>query len=192
MAALIGKGLNKQLAIGRANLDLNSATNRFPPDAEAGLWIRSHTDANAVVMAGSVPTVFHYSNRKVVWFPPSSNPQLLMQGMLRLKVDFLIVVLREFNYYHPSEKDCFAPLIAAYPDAFRLVHQAPEFRIYQVNLKSILRARDSLQRQIFRIRMTECAFMPARAENSVITSPQCIKRKYQNLATETVALQSNG
>jgi hypothetical protein len=134
VALLIGKGLDTQLRIGRENLDLNSAINRFPPDAQAGVWLRSHSDANAVVMAGSVPTVFHYSNRKVVWFPPSSNPELLMDGILRQRVNFIVVVLREFNYYRPSENDCFVPLLTAYPSAFRVVHEAPEFKIYQVNL----------------------------------------------------------
>jgi hypothetical protein len=133
VTAMIGKGLEAQRKIGRENLDLGSATNRFPPDAEAGVWIRSNTDGDAVVMARHVPMVFHYSNRNVVWFPPSSNPQLLMEGILRHKVNFVIVVQRDFNYYLPSDTDSFAPLLTAYPDAFRLVCQAAEFRIYQVN-----------------------------------------------------------
>jgi hypothetical protein len=130
VAAMVVIGLATQLKIARANLDLNSAANRFPPDAEAGVWIRSHTDANAVVMARHVPIVYHYSKRSVIWFPPNSNPQLLMEGIRRHKVDFVIVVRRQSSYYLPTDDDCFAPLLTAYPDAFRLVYQAPELRIF--------------------------------------------------------------
>jgi hypothetical protein len=118
--------------MGHVNLDLNSGTNRRSPEAEAGEWIYSKTDLNAVVMARQVPTMCHYAKRKVIWFPPSSNPQLLMQGILNHKVDFLVVVQRQGNYYLPTDEDSFAPLLAAHPDVFRLVSQAPEWRIFQV------------------------------------------------------------
>ena len=129
---LIVIGLTTQLKIARANLDLNSATNRFSADGEAGVWVGSHTDENAVVMARHVPIVYHYSKRSVVWFPPSSDPELLMEGIRTHKVNYLIVVHRQDNYYLPSDDDCFAPLLKAHPDAFRLVNQAPDFKIFQV------------------------------------------------------------
>lgn len=132
LVGLIGKGLTAQIRIGRANLDLHSATNRLPPDAEAGIWIRSHTEPNAIVMARLVPTVYHFSNRKVVWFPPSSNPKLLMEGILKFQVDFLIVVRRSYSYYLPADDDCFGPLLDASPAAFHLVYQTPDLRIYRV------------------------------------------------------------
>jgi hypothetical protein len=133
LACLIVGRLTTQLEIGRSNLDLSSATNRLSADAEAGAWVRSHTDPNVVVMARHVPTAYHYSERKVVWFPPSSNPQVLMEGILRHQVDFVIVVRRgDLSYYLPPDDDCFAALLAAYPDAFRLVYRVPDFRIFQV------------------------------------------------------------
>jgi hypothetical protein len=132
VACLIFVGLKKQVAIGRTNLDLSSAVNRLTRDAEAGEWIRSHTDANAVVMARQVPTVCHYSDRSVIWFPPSSNPQLLMQGILGQRVNYVLVVRREYDYYLPPDDQCFNPLLAAYPDAFRSVHQGPHFGVFKV------------------------------------------------------------
>jgi hypothetical protein len=135
VASLIIAGVTMQLKIGLANLDLNSPVNRLSPDAEAGAWIRAHTDPNVIVMARDVPAVYHYSERKVVWFPPSSNPQLLMEGIRKHKIDFVITVQRAQSYYLPSDEDCFAPLLKAYPEAFRLVDQAPEFRIFQVVTK---------------------------------------------------------
>jgi hypothetical protein len=125
-------GVKRQIAIGHTNMDLNSATNRITPDAEAGEWVRDNTERNAVVMARHVPTVFHYSGRNVIWFPPSSNPQLLMDGILRHRVNFVLVVKRPFNYYLPPDNDCFDPLLAAYPDAFRSVYQSPEFKVFEV------------------------------------------------------------
>ena len=53
-----------------------------------------------------------------------------MEGIRRHKVDFVIVVRRQSSYYLPTDDDCFAPLLTAYPDAFRLVYQAPELRIF--------------------------------------------------------------
>src|SRR5206468_5823305 len=97
-------------------LDPNS-TNNHSPDAEAAIWINSHTDSSGVIMARHVPTAFHYSKRKVIWFPPSSNPQLLMEGIQKHRIEFVIVVHREHNYYLPSDDDCFTRLFTAYPPA---------------------------------------------------------------------------
>jgi hypothetical protein len=129
---LILAGLVLQIENGPINRDPRSDINRLSADAEAGKWIRSHTDANAIVMARQVPTVVHYSNRKVIWFPPSSNPQLLMDGIVKHKVDFVIGVRRENSYYLPSDEDCFSPLLKAYPEVFRLIEQGPDFSIFKV------------------------------------------------------------
>jgi hypothetical protein len=64
-------GLGIELKIGRANVDLNSAINRLTPDAEAGEWLGSQSEANAIVMARHVPTVFHYSKRTAVCSRPA-------------------------------------------------------------------------------------------------------------------------
>jgi hypothetical protein len=132
VASLVLIGVKREASVARSNLDLNSYVNRPTPDVEAGQWIQSHTDPNAVVMARHVPTIYHYSNRNVIWFPPSSNPQLLMEGILKHKVNFVAVVRRKYNYYLPPDDDCFDPLLAAYPDAFHPVYESPAFRVFQV------------------------------------------------------------
>jgi len=129
---LIVTGLTQQVPYMIGNADAGAVWNLPPPDAKAGLWVASHTDTNAVVMARHIPTVFHYSGRRVVWFPPSTDPQLLMEGVRRLKVEYVIVTHREGSYYLPSDDDCFAPLLAAYPHALRLLFQSWEFRVFQV------------------------------------------------------------
>jgi hypothetical protein len=130
-AALVVLGALMQIQLGRENRDLHAPPNRIPPDAAAAHWIQAHTDAHAVIMARSVPTACHYAKRKVIWFPPSSNPTLLMAGIRQHGVDFLIVVHREgWAYYFPADEACFAPLLARYPERFRLVCQGPAFRIF--------------------------------------------------------------
>jgi hypothetical protein len=132
LVVLMATGLAAELDIGNTNLHFSSNANRIPPDVEAGLWIHSHTDPNAIVMAVQVPTVYYYAQRRVVWFPPSSNPQLLMEGIERHHVDYVVVAERVSPFYLPSDDDCFAPLQRAYPDAFLPVLQTNKFRIFQV------------------------------------------------------------
>jgi len=132
---LIVLGLTIQLKETRANLDPNSIANRSA-DADAGAWIRSNTDASTIVMARQVPTVHHFSQRKVVWFPPSSDPRLLMKGIMEHKVN-LVVVVRENYYYLPPDDVCFNALLAAYPNSFHLVYSTQEFEIFRVDAESL-------------------------------------------------------
>jgi len=64
-----------------------------------------------------------------------------MQGILDHKVDFLVVVQRQGSYYLPRDDDSFAPLIASYPNVFRLVCQARDFRIFRVTADPSLPSR---------------------------------------------------
>lgn len=124
-------GLNEQVQIAQANTDLNSLRNRPQPDVDAGIWLRQHTDPRAVVMARQLPTTYHYSNRHEVWFPPSTNAALLMNGVRRLKVDYVVVVHRHDSYYQPPEESCFDQLLRAYPNNFRLVYASREFKVFR-------------------------------------------------------------
>jgi hypothetical protein len=131
LVVLTAAGLFMQLAVARRNLSLDSRINAYPPDVQAAQWIQSHTGENAIIMARHVPITYHYANRKVVWFPPSSNPQILIEGIRRHQIDYVISVRRDDSYYLPPEDDCLAALLAAYPDALRLVQTGQGFRIFQ-------------------------------------------------------------
>jgi hypothetical protein len=130
--ALIVFGLGAQLRLAHTNLDLNSRTNSIPPDVSAAQWVALHTEPTAVIMARHVPIVYHYAKRKLVWFPPSSNPNLLMAGIRSHKIDYAIVVSREESYYLPPEEDCAARLLDAYPGDLQLVQQGAGFKIFRV------------------------------------------------------------
>ena len=132
LIGLVTAGLVHQIVMGRDNLNIHSPLNVPPADVDAGRWIAAHTDSNAVLMARHVPVVYHYSGRKVVWFPPSSNARVLMEGIQRLRVDYVLVVHRTYSYYLPADDDAFAPLLAAYPHAFCLAFRTPDFQVFRV------------------------------------------------------------
>jgi hypothetical protein len=132
IAGLAVAGFNNELEIGRQNRDLHSAVNRITPDVKAAMWIRAHTGTEAVIMARHVPITYYYADRKVVWFPPSSSAQLLMEGIQRHKIDYVVAVKRGISYFRPPDDVCVAELLAKYPSALRLIEQTPEFRIFQV------------------------------------------------------------
>jgi hypothetical protein len=129
---LIAMGLKGQLEIGRNNLDYGKVATLVPPDVRAGEWVKSHTEADAVVMARNLPTVYHYAQRKMVWFPPSTDAKVLIEGIQRLKVNYVVVILRQNDYYLPPDKICFDKLESAYPEDFHLVTQTPDFSVFQV------------------------------------------------------------
>jgi hypothetical protein len=123
-------GLLMQIDIGRENLRFDYM--RFT-DVRAAQYVNLHTDRNAIIMAGHAATVYYYTRRRVIWFPPISNPEVLMDGIRRHKVNFIVVIDRTQQYWLPPERDCFQGLSKKYPEAFHLVYHDPEFDIYEVS-----------------------------------------------------------
>lgn len=131
VASLIFFGISEQWSMRRGNLDLTSPQHRPPTDLEAALWVRDHTDSSAVIMARQVPITYHYSGRNMVWFPPSANAQILMEGIRRYKVNYVVLIRRKQSYFLPPEEDCFAAVLADNPGAFRLASENTKFRVYE-------------------------------------------------------------
>jgi len=131
-AVLLGVGLVNQWSIGRDNLVFDVTKERSYPDIEAARWIQSHTRDTAVVMARQFNVVYHYSRHKVVWFPPLSNPRILMEGIRKYNVEVVIVTKRKVSYWLPPEEDCFQSFLKAYPGAFDLVYETPRFGIFEL------------------------------------------------------------
>ena len=132
IAGLLLNALSRDLEVKRDNLNLNSVVNQGMPDVEAAKWIQSHTSSGAVIMARHVPITYYYANRRIVWFAPSSNAELLMGGILKYKVDYILTVKRSTYYYLPPDDDSMAALLSRYPGKFRLVESAGKARIFQV------------------------------------------------------------
>jgi hypothetical protein len=125
-------GIVRQVRLGLDNLAFDVTVRPSYPDIEAGRWLRANTADTAVVMARQVDVVYHYSRRKVIWFPPISEPWTLMDGIRKHGVQFVVVNQRRWAYWLPPEEDCFAALVQTYPASFRLIQRGSQFRIYEV------------------------------------------------------------
>jgi len=101
------------------------------PTIEAARYVDLHTPKNAIVMARLVDIVYHYCKRKVVWFPPISDPDVLMDGIRKHRVEFIIVLERS-TYWLPPDYDCFQRLLGRYPRAFAVVYHGAGFNIFRV------------------------------------------------------------
>jgi hypothetical protein len=140
VTALVLIGIVSDARIARENLnapDFNNiqetGTYEFlATEIEAGLWLRSNTPSDAVVMARHWPTVYHYAQRKLVWFAPISDPHVLLEGIVRHGVNYVVVVKHGTPYYLPDDDYCFDRLLAIYRDKFRLVLERANLRIFKV------------------------------------------------------------
>lgn len=133
----ISAGFYSDLELGQKNLHFTLGRSGMEADIEAATWLREHTSSSATVMARHVPITYHYSARHVIWFPPISSPKVLMDGVQRLGVQYIVVVSRSTNYYLPPESICFDRLRNAYPGAFQQVMHGKNFEIYQDDLPAM-------------------------------------------------------
>lgn len=132
LAFLVVTGTAQAVVIGRQNMTPQLANQSGYPMIEAAEWIRTHEPPNSVVMARDVEFIFHYTRGRVVWFPPISDPRVLMDGIRRYKVNVILVVHHENNYWLPSEVACFQSLLKLRGDAFRLLYRGSDSWVYQV------------------------------------------------------------
>ena len=140
VTVLVAKGLAAETSIGEENLTSGSIKFQNTPEIRAARWLQSNTDSYAVVAARHVELIYHYSKRKVVWFPPITNSKVLMQGIREHHIQYVVVIDRGFDYYLPPDRLCFDALYRAYPHVFRLVDTQDQLSIYEVLPDSILPA----------------------------------------------------
>jgi len=122
--------------IAKENLAFDVTHERAYAPILAATWIRSHTPPNTVVMARQMDVVYHYAERRVVWFPPISDPAVLYDGIRRHHVSLIVVDADRGveTYWRPGETDCFERLLKAHPMAFRLIQRGEQEQIYAVAL----------------------------------------------------------
>ena len=137
LASLVVVGTAHGLAVGRVNVAPDVTRFSGYPMIQAAGWIRSNEPTDRVVMARDADFIFHYVGRRVVWFPPISDPKALMAGIRKYKVGVILVMHHEDNYWLPAEDTCFQALLNAYGSAFRLVYEGSESRVYEVLPDSI-------------------------------------------------------
>ena len=140
VVVLIGLLVDRRIAIenlrttgvGRDS-EVTSVSEVSEMEVVAGQWLRAHISPDAVVMARGSSTVHHYSERKLVWFPPVSDAQVLFEGMMRHRVDYVVVIRHSSPYFLPDDGECFDRLFARYGDGFRLVFEKENLRIFRFN-----------------------------------------------------------
>jgi hypothetical protein len=120
------------IAMGRENLHPDMTKQSGYPMIVAANWIRSHEPSDRPIMAREPEFIFHFTGRRVVWFPPISNPEVLMEGIRRHHVAVIVVMHRLDNYWLPAEDACFQALQNSYPSAFDLVYWDLGTRVYEV------------------------------------------------------------
>jgi len=119
--------------IGVANLDTDVSKDDFNyPEIEAAQWIKVHSTPSSVVMARKDDMVYHYSQRRVIWFPPTREAALLMDGIYRYHVQYVVVHYGEDTYWRPPAQACFEALSRAYPGSFRLAHAGYHNSVFEV------------------------------------------------------------
>ena len=132
VALIVLSGTARVIAMGRNNLNLDVTKQSGYPMIVAAKWIRTHEPFDRVVMARDSEFIFHFTYRRVVWFPPISNPNILMDGIRRHRVGVVLVVHHSENYWLPAEEVCFKDLQQAYPSAFKLVYEGLDSWVYEV------------------------------------------------------------
>jgi hypothetical protein len=131
VSLLVVLGIGQQIAVGRRNIHFVIDEVR-QPDVAGAEWIAAHTPPNAVVLARQVPIVTYYAKRTVYWLPPISRPAVLLDGIQKRNVKYVLVVKHDDPYYLPDDPDCFAPLLVEYPGAFRPAASEPLYTVYEV------------------------------------------------------------
>jgi uncharacterized membrane protein YidH (DUF202 family) len=132
VALLIGSGARQIVITGRGNLRPDITQTALYPEIEASAWILAHESSRRVIMAREPEFVFHYTHRRVVWFPPISDPKVLMDGIRRHRVDVVIVAHHSPSYWLPPEDDCFQALLHVYGNSFQLRHEGTDNWVCEV------------------------------------------------------------
>lgn len=145
---LLGVGLEARIArenLATTNVETNAERTEMsalmPAEVEAGTWIREHTTPDSIVMARHWPTVYHFADRKLIWFPPISNSKVLMDGIAKHHVDYIVVIHHSNPYYLPDDDICFDPLLSSHPGSFQLILDKGNIRIFKVVKSDVLSAR---------------------------------------------------
>jgi len=132
LMSLVVGGVAVEIPMGRENLAKGSIRLESNPEFQASRWIKTHTVPQTIVASRLVSLLHHYSGRRVIWFPPITDPGVLMRGIRKHQIQYVIVVDRGFNYYLPPDPVSFDLLSKAYPQAFQLAYQNGQVKIYEV------------------------------------------------------------
>lgn len=135
-SVFVAQGAVMQTRFARWNTTFDFTSWILNPSIEAGKWIRQNEPSDVVVMARKNDLVYHYSDRRVVWFPPTDDSHLLMWGIQKYHVTRIVVTDTDDGYWRPSESACFERLRHAYPGVFRPLYRGRGYWLYEVDLEA--------------------------------------------------------
>ncbi|MGO9228511.1 MAG: ArnT family glycosyltransferase [Bryobacteraceae bacterium] len=131
VGALIAVGVFQQAATARTNLAPNASLFRHHSSADCASWLRAA--GTGVVMAQQSEIVHRLSGLRVVGFPVTSSPRLIVATMMRENVRHLVVCDPvPYEYFHPTEEERWRRVERTYPLMFQLVHKGPGYRVFEV------------------------------------------------------------
>ena len=129
---LVATGVAAEIPMARENLVSGRTKFENSPEIQAAQWINFRTDPNTIIASSQVSLIHHYSKRRIIWFPPITNPKVLMEGIREHRISYVIIIKRSWYYYLPPETVCFDILYKAYPQAFRLAEAKGQVNVYEV------------------------------------------------------------
>ena len=132
LVLIIISGTRLVVAIGHDNMNPDITKQSGYPIIKAANWILTHEPSDRVTMVREPDFLFHFTNRRTVWFPPISNPNVLMDGIRRHHVGAILVVHQAQSYWLPTEEECFLSLVQGHPGAFQLTHRDLDTWLYKV------------------------------------------------------------
>jgi 4-amino-4-deoxy-L-arabinose transferase-like glycosyltransferase len=128
---LVAVGVFQQAAIARTNMAPNASLFRHHSSADCASWLR--TAGDGAVMAQQSEIVHRLSGLRVVSFPITGNPQIIVATMTRENVRHLVVCDPvPYEYFFPTEEERWRRMERAYSNLFRLIHQGPGYRVFEV------------------------------------------------------------
>jgi hypothetical protein len=131
VVVLVGIGVYQQAAHARTNLAPDASSFRFRASADFSYWLRGSAQ-DGVVMAQHYTIVHRLSGRRVVGFPITSDPKIILKVVASENVRYLVVNDPvKYEYYFPTEEERWRRIDLAAPSMFHLVHRGPGYRVFE-------------------------------------------------------------
>jgi hypothetical protein len=130
VAALVGVGLLQTAGASSRNHAPDVHSFRHHASADFALWLMS--TEGGVVMAQQSAIVHRLTGRKVIDFPITSNPSIIVEALARGRVRYVAVNDEvKDEYFYPTEEERLRRVSAAYPSLLRFVHRGRGFRVFE-------------------------------------------------------------
>jgi hypothetical protein len=130
-ALLVAVGILQQVGSAQGNLAPQPTAFRHHASADVSSWLQRAKDGP--VMAQQYAIIHRLTSRRVVDFPITSDPKIIVKALKSEMVQYLVVNDEvEYEYFLPTEEVRLRHIEAAYPSLLQLVHRGPGYRVFAV------------------------------------------------------------